>query len=217
MHRSDPTTPFSFLWILQHRVVISIFAIIILLAGFALASILDPEPEFHGKPLSKWLEAVTTDVRLDERLFRARKIMEKEGTNASLYVIESLSELEKLDLGKPPEHEALFAIRQIGAKALPKLIRDLKAKDSRLKLKIAQYLQREFAIDLRLHRADANKSRAVTGFWILGTQAKSAIPSLTKLIKSGGETAILAMFALPYLGPDSLPFLVSSLSNADPK
>jgi HEAT repeat protein len=94
------------------------------------------------------------------------------------------------------------ALRQMGATAVPTLVRWLRAHDSPLKLKMLALIQKQPYI--HLHRfSDTQQHRlASDGFVALGATAHSAIPAVLQIAQHGPDhdSRLHAAFALSYLG-----------------
>src|SRR5260370_23320474 len=72
---------------------------------------------------------------------------------------------------------AVEAVRQIGANAIPTLLRRFRAHDSNFKLKLIQLLQKQHHINLNLRTAEQKHSDALFGFMALAANGKSAVPA----------------------------------------
>src|SRR5215471_18930872 len=113
------------------------------------------EPAYQGKSLTTWL-----------RQFEAARL----NTPTSTYHL------------TPAEFRAQFveptqtAIRHMGTNTLPTLLTLLRAKDSPLQLRAEVLLGRLPFVQWRPPSADLRRSMALTGFYILGTNAQGAVP-----------------------------------------
>ena len=130
-----------------------------------------------------------------------------------------LLELRKSPSGERARDEE--AIRQIGTNALPTLL-DMLGATSESVVKVVQKLQcKELRAwyqteDARIDRVEDLRNLAVDGFAVLGTNAESAVPQLTKLFRSA-ETSFEAARALTKVGPKGFSVLTNSLNDpSDP-
>lgn len=120
--------------------------------------------------------------------------------------------------GDPEQAEE--AIRQIGTNAIPFLVRYGGYTRSSARVRLAEtisglghWLGCDWGGSWR--RTEARRDAALEALGILGTNAASKIPELTRLMNSPGdfEQAKLATFALGRLGPEALPPLMTALTN----
>src|ERR1700722_3888512 len=81
------------------------------------------------------------------------------------------------------DEESDQAIHQIGANAIPTLLRLVEAHDGAIKSKCADLLNHQKLIHVHLRTAFEKRSFAKRGFFLLGTNAMAAIPGLLKLVK----------------------------------
>jgi len=116
--------------------------------------------------------------------------------------------------------EADQAVRQLGTNAIPTLLRFIGAKDSALKLKVIELVQKpnfvhsHYALDSDRHR------QAVQAFEILGDDAKGAVPALIKIynlnISDDSQYAVAA--ALGWIGPSArlaIPSLLQGMNGTN--
>jgi len=112
-----------------------------------------------------------------------------------------------------PDEAQQNAIRQIGTNAIPTLLKILGAKQRNMR-KVAANLQNE-GLQQRFQDKDANaedlRSLAVKGFAVLGTNAQSAIPQMSKLLKDP-EIRLQIARALTKIGPTGLTVLTNALA-----
>ena len=76
---------------------------------------------------------------------------------------------------------AVEAVRQIGANAIPALLRRFNAHDSRFKLTLIRLAQKQHHINLNLRTAEQKHSDALFGFMALASNGKSAVPDLLQI------------------------------------
>jgi len=119
------------------------------------------------------------------------------------------------------DSQADQAVRHIGAKAIPTLLRMAGAQDSRLTLNCLALLRKQDVVEIRYHGAIRRNVMAEEGFRALGADASQAVPGLIAIClraspaKSWGP----AITSLGNIGPpaaDAVPLLVSAATNADP-
>src|SRR5579883_1496978 len=115
--------------------------------------------------------------------------------------------------------EAINAIRQIGTRGLPTLLRLLASKDSRLKEWILENRNQPWMINFHLRSADELHNMAVAGFEILGSKAQPAVPELITLLHDQDRIIrIEASFCLGYVGPAAqaaVPDLIKELEREE--
>lgn len=126
---------------------------------------------------------------------------------------------EWLELGHPPriprnDVGVTNAIRKMGSAAVPFLLERLRAQDSPLKQRLEQSSWSDRLPERWLYATYRSHGEAAYGFSILGTQAVSAVPELTKLLLNPA-TAHNAGFALGQIGLEALPILKDALTNGD--
>ena len=174
-------------------------------------------PRFEGKPLKKWLRQLGPAEFYHERRRNAKRVFNHLGTNTPVFVLESIEDLNRnVSRQSTEQFRATLAVRAIGSNAVPPLIRNLKAKDSRAKVKIIHVLSSHGFPKLEDSLAFHRRGTAIIAFSVLGSQATSALPELADMIKTGGEDAYSAITAMAYIGSNSVPFLTAALTNGDP-
>jgi alpha-galactosidase len=154
-------------------------------AGFLIQVLRPPDPSYHGKKLSEWLEEDNPQARYGVRDYRG--------------------------LGNHEEATA-EAIQALGEKAIPPLLRMLGAKDSALKTIWVKLLEKQHVARIPYTLAETYQERAVTGFKALGSRAKSALPELSRLFYQTNSTWSAAD-VLVAIGPESLPVFRAGLTN----
>ena len=115
---------------------------------------------------------------------------------------------------EPQRKEAAEALEQIGGKAVPTLIRWLKASDSKFKIKLEEWADKQSLVKFDFTDAYEYHNRAIRGFRLIWPQAKAAIPDLERLL-CDTNTAENAAAVLCLFGPDGTPALASGLTNRD--
>jgi HEAT repeats len=165
-------------------------------AGFWFIYFLRPrEPVYQGKRLTAWLEQYDTSY------------MAGQGGG---------------DVGQQAE----AAIRNIGTNALPLCLQLVKTKESPIKVKLltlvpGPWLDGFHVPGLAEYRNEINRRREVGahGFFVLGKQAKAAVPALIGLMSDKDhETRSVAVRTLGGLGPaasGAVPELIEYLKDPD--
>ena len=170
-----------------------------LLTGISLVAVnsaQSSEPTYNGKPLSEWLLELKKSPSSDEVLAGMRQQLDT----------------EQVYQGKKKRDED--AIRRIGTNALPTLLDMLGAKDRNVKKVVSKLQNKELQEEYRSKDSNVEdlRSLAVDGFSILGTNAASAVPQITKLFHNL-ETSFQAARALTKVGPEGFSVLTNALSD----
>ncbi|MBI4664523.1 MAG: HEAT repeat domain-containing protein [Verrucomicrobia bacterium] len=106
------------------------------------------------------------------------------------------------------------ALRAMGSNAVIPLIRMLKAKDSRLRTKWMDLVQRQTLIQFQFTPADVLRRRAIIACEKLGPAAKAAVPALFDLVSEGDpRTSRSALNALVEIGDGTLNPFTQALTN----
>jgi HEAT repeat protein len=105
------------------------------------------------------------------------------------------------------------AVRKIGVKAIPILLDKLRAEDPAWKETLTSGWRRRFFPEQWVHGTAWGYMEANWGFSILGTQAVSAIPSLSAMMIEQGRGG----FQLGCIGTQALPVLKAALTNDNAK
>jgi HEAT repeat protein len=190
---------------------------IILLAGVlgGLAWVLldSSEPEYQGRHLSFWLEQYDLYIYDDEPMTSASSNLTAE------------QEREHHQFWRKKRDEAKTAIQQIGAAAIPTLLRMASVKrDSELKKNLLKFGRRLFPS--LFHSAGSYPAqspssedchiRAVLGFYALGPLGKDAVPKLIRLLRSSdSDLRARATDCLGAIGPDAEAAVPSILKSLD--
>jgi hypothetical protein len=116
---------------------------------------------------------------------------------------------------KAERDEAATAIRAMGTNAIPTLLRMMRAKESRFK---SRWLARRWYGLFEMHFSEPAGivARAEEGFDVLGTDAASAVPELSKILDEtlSPECASRTANALGNIGPDGRAAVPSLLRAA---
>jgi HEAT repeat protein len=159
----------------------------ILLAIAAIWMLVSGEPGFRGRGLRSWLRS------LDK------------------------SPLEFTGLAVETNQPAAHAFVQMGGKAVPHLVRELRVRDTAWKIKLRGWLGRESVFGIDLTPAYVRQRRAIQACYALGPAAKAAIPDLSERLNEQRISQTLRTLALAAIGPDALPFMIGALTNSDPQ
>jgi hypothetical protein len=148
----------------------------------------EKEPEYQGKKLSQWLEPALKGYR-----------------NEKEWALDAEKAL------------GAAAVRQIGTNALPYLLKSIRYEPPAWRRNPPQVI---FKLPFHAYRLfmDAAEPRAVTAVWgfeILGTEARTAVPELTRILRYGTwlRTRERAARALGYVGEDGVNALTSALED----
>jgi hypothetical protein len=171
-----------------HRQTIKICFQIIFLSLLAVSSVQASEPSYNGKPLSEWLFEL--------------------GLSSSVY--------ESSYHPQPGEPAPAEAIRQIGTNAIPELLDILGATGRSKEWVLGRAKSKVFRDKFHNKNVplDDLQDTAVQGFGVLGTNAVSAVPKISKLLRQT-ETAYAAAAALTELGPEGFAALTNGMSDKD--
>jgi HEAT repeats/Galactose oxidase, central domain len=123
---------------------------------------------------------------------------------------------EWLSLSLTAEPSAEDAVRQIGTNGIPNLIDMLGVKESNQRRVLAKLKSQELQQAYHDKRLDLDDVRnlAVEGFAILGTNAESAIPQITKLFHDE-DICLEAARALTRVGPKGFVALTNAMNDED--
>ncbi len=127
--------------------------------------------------------------------------------------------------GNAQRDQAQLAIRHIGTNAIPRYLELMTTRESRLKLKLIRLIPSQW--QARLHVSEASyqsgveQTRILGAFGIvaLGSDAKTAVPSLIGLLSEGDvHIRWRAVWTLGRLGPtagEAVPTLIKCLKDPD--
>ncbi|PYM10329.1 MAG: hypothetical protein DME18_16530 [Verrucomicrobia bacterium] len=118
----------------------------------------------------------------------------------------------------PPEtfNTGAEAVRHMGTKAVPCLLRKLRSSDSRLKLTIVELLTKQSLIRFHFTPAADRRAQAACGFVALGPAATEAIPALAELLYQA-QTAKDAAWALAGISEEGLREVTEAITNRNAK
>lgn len=124
------------------------------------------------------------------------------------------AEPDRLDEAATPSPESEAAIRSIGAKAIPTLLAKLQTTDPSWKEKTYHWLNKQGIYSFEFTPDYYERTAAIYGFTILGSNALSALPELERIFWNT-NTSWEAAQALAQLGRASLPALRAGFTNSD--
>jgi hypothetical protein len=107
-------------------------------------------------------------------------------------------------------NSAPFAFKQMGGKAIPYLIHELRVRDGHLKLKLLELAKKQSLIRINFTPAATRHKRALGACIGVGPPAAAAIPEITRLLDEQGALSVRT-FAV--IGPAALPALTAALTN----
>jgi hypothetical protein len=141
-------------------------------AGSAALFVAPREPVYEGKTLAEWLfEIEVTSFALTNSL----PMPHDYGGN----FYGRFRERARLK-----QTQAIQTIRRIGNNAVPALERMVRTRDLSLKATVISLLDRQSIIHVNITRADSFHEWAISGFRILGADARSAVPQLLEATRS---------------------------------
>jgi len=182
------------------RLIVIVVAVI-LLGGLAIAIFRAREPRYQGRTLSEWIEST------EPRPWYA-------------YGNWNYTFSRSPDINAPTWQPATHAVLEMGPDAIPFLLKWTHARDSKLKLKLNDWLRKHPFLHLnKVMPADYYQNLAIIGFTMLGQEAKAAWPALIKSIRARDwEERYLAMRCLVASRPDKdtlLPVLLRLTHDVD--
>jgi hypothetical protein len=160
----------------------------------------DPEPSYQGKPLKQWMNIYCwPDNPTAADLFPRKTFFKDRDAR---------------------RNEAAEAVRQIGTNAIPTFLK-WADKDYRVVWKhklweaIPKSLQNSHSLQWWLVTQDHYRvNRALSGFYLLGSNATPAVPELTRrMMTRNSDSGITAVMTLGNMGGPGLPALLSALTN----
>ncbi len=105
---------------------------------------------------------------------------------------------------------------------MPTLLRLVRARESRVTHAVMDELQRARVVGPAYLSALQWNNIAVSAFWLLGDEARSAVPALVQIAEEGvsPDSQRSAIFSLAWIGPgakEAFPALLKWATNADPR
>ena len=104
------------------------------------------------------------------------------------------------------------AVRAIGKRAIPRLLKMVEAKDSRVKLLFMRVAAAQSFMHIDYTPDYYFNERGAAGFRALGREAKDALPELVRLLHDM-NTTYAAASAMSKIGPESVAILREGLTN----
>jgi hypothetical protein len=196
----------------------------LMLAGAVVAALgwfglLSREPVYQGKTLTDWLYDKTVSQFMPNDIYGHIHNELWEAVVAGGYAARK-SESNSSYLTNTPEDPAIAATRQIGTNAIPRVL-DLSASRPGLlergqdligpKLpRLANFLYQK----QMFQTAEGRRIAAWKGFCALGTNAESALPTLTKMLQRPDADFLLGC-TIAVIGPKGRRVLLDALTNGD--
>ena len=150
------------------------------------------DPIYHGQKLSYWVQGY--DGRIDSRISGNSTVVTPK--------------------------EADEAVRQLGDRATPTLLRMLAERDSKAMLKFLELAERQHYITFRHVPAERLNAEAAWGFMALGPKGSNAVPGLVRIYKSriSPESVSRTAASLGYIGrpaSNAVPALLRGVDDKD--
>jgi hypothetical protein len=177
----------------KKRRIILIVLCVFLAAGFGWLLLKPSEPVYKGKTLSEWLE---------------------EASHSDYFGYEDTTP------------ESVLAIRRIGTNALPYLVKMAAYKDTRSQQFLDEFYSKLISLlhlasqgERKISLQNQLQNRAQSGFYIIGSAAKPALPALIALLDDrDSQVREAAADCLSMIGPaahDAVPALVRALTKTN--
>jgi hypothetical protein len=150
-------------------------AAVLVIGALTLALCRDREPRYQGRTLTDW-----------ENEFRH--------THHGIW---------PNHINDPQAEPSLIAIRQIGTNAFPFLLRELAARDTPLRKRIASFVNRYHLTSKRMEPATLRQLHAISILRLIADRAQPMVPDLIKLT-TNPDSGIrnIALMALMVIRPD---------------
>ena len=170
-----------------------------------------PEPSYQGRSLTEWLWVyrenwIQTRINADFSSIGGQQA----------HSVQAVRDQREVARNEKERQRAADAVRHIGTNALPYLLVRLHYDPSPLKQKMESILRFiGFGPSGSLERSYRDSDAAVLGFEILGPVATSTIPELERFVcnSPSDRCASHAVAALTYIGRESIPSLITLLTN----
>jgi HEAT repeat protein len=191
----------------------ALFIVPVLLAGaVAWWAAADREPIYQGRSLSQWLESYPVIPVMYGDGDSPRYVTFVFGLNFPFFPVPDESDAE--------QRAAHDAVRHIGTDAVPTLLRMLRARDSVLKGKAMDLLDRQSLIQIRWTKAEELNKRAVWAFYALSNKAEGCVTKVVEIANQNisPESQACSVQALGFIGPGAkaaIPSLLKWASDAD--
>ncbi len=109
---------------------------------------------------------------------------------------------------------ACAAINAIGTNAIPYLLSEFSAGESGLAPKLAEWASRKTGFDFGFDEGNPRRGRAVTGLYVLGTNAVAALPTLVPYL-ADKELHTAAAIAIVGCGESAMPYLLKAAASTN--
>jgi HEAT repeat protein len=191
----------------KKRLILLLTLVIALLGVLAWVVFSPAEPQYEGKPLSFWLRGYA-----DSTWFMVQ-LQAGQLTNATLnFPSPEFAEKDSLKTDA--------ALQQIGPKAIPTLLRLLRAKDTRFKIKVARIAEKLPLIHYSYWPALSRNHAGQHGFQVLGADASNAVPALIEILEShiSDDSETATAWSLGMVGPPAraaVPVLLRQLASGN--
>ena len=125
--------------------------------------------------------------------------------------------LADLEQHNSKAERATIAIKALGTNSIPILMKDLTARDSRLKIFTRKLIQTWFSPKASFVSADRLNQRALNGFLILGEQAAPATPVLIERLRDEKtDDSEMVTWALASIGETAAKPLLDAVKSENP-
>jgi HEAT repeat protein len=173
----------------QRRNVVLLFGLLLAIVGLACFFLSHREPVYQGKRWSEWFKSLDhlPPCTAEKQIFSGQQF------------------------------QAVEALRQIGAQAMPLIERELRAKDSAFKLKFMGWARQQSTFKFDYSPASVRRDKAMAVCAWLGTNAAPAVPHLIELLKNPDPTVrASAVCTLGSVGSEAaIPHLIESAKDAN--
>ncbi|EEF57545.1 HEAT repeat domain-containing protein [Pedosphaera parvula] len=109
------------------------------------------------------------------------------------------------------EKQARTAVHEMGTNAIPKLLKLMSAEDSSFKLQLIGWTDRQSWVRFNFPLASNERAMAAEGFAVLGPEARSAVPALSRLAQRDKDGFVGQ--ALVHIGTEGVGALAQALAN----
>ncbi len=166
------------------------------LGGLGIVIYRSGEPRYQGRTLTEWIEV---------------------GSGANVKLSEQFNVDPEHPESDPAWQEASHAVKQMAPDAIPLLLKWVETEDSPQKKKAISWVRRHTPIHFQVHPAGYYHMKAISGFNLLGQEARPAWPVLIQWTYGTNRTRQLWAFeCLAASKPDKeilLPVLTRLLSD----
>jgi len=129
-------------------------------------------------------------------------------------------QISKYSVGSPQRKAADEAMQHLGTNTIPTLLGMMRSKDSSLKLKFLDVIQKQPLMKVNFIPASARKYCAWVAFGVLGGSASNAEPKLIRIYQEDAslQTRNAVIIALGHIGPpakEAFPLLEESVTSTN--